>query len=228
MKIGILITGPIADELQPRYGDYGEVFARFLGGNGFSFESYTVHEGDVPADPHLCDGWVISGSKFGAYEDHDWIAPLEELVRAIHAAKVPLVGICFGHQIIAQALGGKVVKFDGGWAVGRTRYDTPDGPLTLNAWHQDQVVELPEGARVHASNAFCQNAGLYVGEHTLTYQAHPEFATPYLSDLIRVRGPGIVPDDLLDAARAGLDLPKDNEKIAAKIAAHLQNAKVPA
>ena len=228
MKIGILIAGPIADALQPVYGDYGKVYGQFLSGHGFTFQSFFAFEGDVPNDPALCDGWIITGSKFGAYEDHDWIPPLEDLIRAIHAAQRPLVGICFGHQIIAQALGGRVEKFAGGWAAGRTEYQTDTGTLALNAWHQDQVVEPPQNSTVLASNAFCKFGALQVGETTLTYQPHPEFGVPYLSDLIEHRGYGIVPDDILDGAKAGLDHPTDNDAIAAKIAGFFKSAKVAA
>lgn len=228
MKIGILIAGPIADALQPTYGDYGKIYAEFLQGHGFSFRSFFVFDGDVPDDPSLCDGWIITGSKFGAYEDHPWIPPLEALIRNVHAAKRPLVGICFGHQIIAQALGGQVEKYEGGWAAGRTEYRGADGMLTLNAWHQDQVVAVPPNATVLARNAFCQNAVLLIGESTLTYQPHPEFGVPYLSDLIEHRGYGIVPDSILAQAKADLHKHTDNEAIAAKISAFFASSQVPA
>jgi GMP synthase-like glutamine amidotransferase len=81
---------------------------------------------DFPKDIHDCDGWLITGSRFGAYEDHPFIPPLEDFIRAAYAAHVPVVGICFGHQIIAQAMGGKVEKYAGGWSVGPTEYNFGD------------------------------------------------------------------------------------------------------
>ncbi|NIZ15759.1 type 1 glutamine amidotransferase, partial [Phaeobacter sp. HF9A] len=164
MKIGILQTGRAPDELKPATGDYDDMFRHLLAGQGFDFDTYPVLEGVFPDGPEAADGWLITGSKFGAYEDHDWIPPLEDLIRQIHARKMPLVGVCFGHQIIAQALGGKVEKFDGGWSVGHTDYTLDGTPLRLNAWHQDQVVELPAEARVIGQNDFCANAFLAYGD----------------------------------------------------------------
>jgi len=123
MKIGILQTGHAPDELRPVLGDYADLFTALLAGQGFDFAVWNVVDGELPDDPRAADGWLITGSKHGAYEDHPWIPPLEALIRDAYAAGVPLVGICFGHQIIAQALGGRVIKFPGGWMVGRQVYD---------------------------------------------------------------------------------------------------------
>ena len=79
-----------------------------------------------PTSVSSCDGWIVTGSAFGAYEDHAFIPPLEDFIRANYKADVPMAGICFGHQIMAQALGGKVEKFSGGWGVGYTNYEMPD------------------------------------------------------------------------------------------------------
>ena len=96
-----------------------------------------------PADARDADGWLISGSRHGAYEDLPFIAPLETFIREVFSAKIPLIGICFGHQIIAQALGGTVEKFAGGWSVGATEYQLDGEQVMLNAWHHDQVTSLP-------------------------------------------------------------------------------------
>ena len=108
MKIGILQTGHAPDELLHDRGDYDAHFARLLDGNGFTFRTYNVVDMDFPGSIHDCDGWLITGSKHGAYEDHPFIPPLEALIREVYNTDLPLVGICFGHQIIAQALGGTV------------------------------------------------------------------------------------------------------------------------
>ena len=218
MKIGILQTGHSPDELRPVMGDYSNLFERLLANQGFKFETFSVVDGVFPDAPDQCDGWLITGSKHGTYEDHPWIAPLETLIREIYAQEVPLVGVCFGHQIIAQALGGKVEKFKDGWAVGRQTYDWDGEVISLNAWHQDQVVERPVGATPIACNDFCENAALIYGKRAFTVQAHPEFEAELIDGLIRTRG-GAVPTDLIDTARAELDNKVDNKRLAAQISA---------
>ena len=218
MRIGIRQTGHSPDEVRDELGDYGQMFTRLLDGYGYDFTTYSVVDGDFPSGPDAADGWLITGSKHGAYEDHDWIAPLEALIRQIRDAGRPLVGVCFGHQIIAQALGGKVAKFDGGWAVGRQTYDIDGEQIALNAWHQDQVVELPEGARVFASNDFCANAGFMIGDRIMTIQPHPEFTAKMIDALIQHRGRGNVSDDILNAAQDNLSQPVDAPAFADRMA----------
>lgn len=218
MKIGILQTGHAHEALMPTTGDISVQFERMLDGNGFTFATYDVVDMVFPASIDECDGWIITGSKHGAYEDHAFIPLLETLIRDVYAADIPLVGICFGHQIIAQALGGKVEKFAGGWAAGRTDYDWNGEALALNAWHQDQVTEKPADATVYATNDFCQNAALVYGNRVFTTQPHPEYGAQFMGGLVQFRGKGVVPDDLLEEAHANLDKPVDNPRIAAQIA----------
>ncbi|MCY3995044.1 MAG: type 1 glutamine amidotransferase [Rhodobacter sp.] len=222
MHIGVLLTGHVAGSLIPTYGDYDAMFESFLGGRGFTFSSYPVVDMVFPEGPSAADGWLITGSRHGVYEGHPWIAPLERLVRAAFIAGVPVVGICFGHQLVARSCGARVEKFRGGWAVGRQIYEF-DGNvrLALNAWHQDQVVSVPDGAEVIARNPFCRIAALAYGDRALTIQAHPEFHEPYLKDLIAVRGRGTVPDRLLDDALDGLGQPVDSPALADRMAAFL-------
>jgi GMP synthase-like glutamine amidotransferase len=218
MQIGILQTGHAPDALIDSAGDYPDMFARLLAGQGLTFRTYAVVDGVFPDSVHDADGWLITGSRHGAYEDHPWIPPLEEFIREAYAARVPLVGICFGHQIIAQAMGGRVEKYPGGWSVGPTRYDFGDEAMVLNAWHQDQVVEKPASAQVIASNDFCANAALLYDDRALTVQAHPEFRRDFLHGLIEKRGRGLVPGPLLDDALARLDMPLQDRTIATRIA----------
>lgn len=191
MRIGILKCGQSPDVIRGEVGDYDDMFERLLSGRGFEFTSWHVEAMEFPASVKDADGWLITGSRHGVYEDHAFIPPLEAFIRDAYAAHVPVVGICFGHQIIAQALGGKVIKSPKGWAVGAQDYDFDGEKVTLNAWHQDQVVELPPGATVVAQNEFCENAALVYNDRAFSVQAHPEFGDSVIQGLIEHRSSAV-------------------------------------
>jgi len=218
MHIGVLQTGHAPEALRAAHGDYGDMFRDLLAGQGLRLTDWDVEGMQFPPAPDAADGWLITGSKHGAYEDHGFIPPLEDFVRAARAAAVPMVGICFGHQIMAQALGGRVEKFSGGWAVGPQSYAFGDDTLDLNAWHQDQVIAAPTEAEVIAHNDFCALAGLRYGDWGLSVQPHPEFDDAFIEGLIATRGRGLVPDAQLEAAATRLDGARDSERMAARIA----------
>ncbi|WP_420860816.1 type 1 glutamine amidotransferase [Algirhabdus cladophorae] len=224
MKIGILQCGHAPSQIMSEQGDYSDMFEVFLAKSGFSFQTFDVVDMIFPEAVEQADGWLITGSKHGAYEDLPFIPPLEDFIRQIYATGRPMVGVCFGHQIVAQALGGKVEKFQGGWGIGRHDYTTPDGPLTLNAWHQDQVVEKPLDAEVYAGNDFCANAALSYGQRAFTIQPHPEFNADVIECLIDYRGLGIIPENQLQEARDGLPKPVDNPFMAQKITQFFRDA----
>jgi len=217
MLIGILQTGYAPDALRAQ-GDYPDMFQRLLELHNFDFGTWRVVDNEFPESVNAASGWLITGSKHGVYEDHAFIAPLEQFVRDAFAARVPVVGICFGHQIMAQALGGKVEKFSGGWAVGPTEYQVGDERMTLNAWHQDQVVAPPPDAEVIATTPFCPYAGFRYEDRGFSIQPHPEFTDEFLLRLIDARGRGLVPDPLLDDAKAKLGGRNDAARIAQQIA----------
>ncbi|MFW2588225.1 type 1 glutamine amidotransferase [Sagittula sp. SSi028] len=218
MKIGILQTGPVPDDLVETHGQYPEMFVRMLKPFGFEFATWPVLDGTFPDSVEDAHGWLITGSRHGVYEDHDWLPPLRDFVRRAYAAERPLVGICFGHQLIAQALGGQVEKFANGWSVGPTTYHFPDGDKVIHAYHQDQVITPPEGAQTIAHSDFCKHAALYYPGRAYSVQPHPEFDDSYTRALLETRGPGVVPDDRLAKAAADLGTPLNSPEIAQQIA----------
>jgi GMP synthase-like glutamine amidotransferase len=219
MKIGILETGEVAAELKGRHGDYPAMFAALLGALDPSLEFATVRvvAGDMPAAPDQADAWLVTGSRHGVYDGLPWIEPLKAFLRACLAERVPVVGVCFGHQILAEALGGRVVKSDRGWGLGVQDYELtarlgwmtglPDR-FAVNALHQDQVVALPEGATVLARSAHCDYAALAYGDPdrpgALTLQPHPEFGPEFMDELIALRAGTAFPLEEAAEARASL------------------------
>ncbi len=225
MLIGILQCGhfPTADGYPER--SYTDLYAALLDGHGFTLRTWSVVDMELPETVRAAEGWLISGSRHGAYDDEPFISPLEGFIRDAYAAQVPQVGICFGHQIMAQALGGKVEKFAGGWSVGRVDYDFAGQTVPLNAWHQDQVVEKPQSARVIAETEFCRYAGLLYDGPAYSVQPHPEFDEEAVRLLLDKRAPGVVPGNLIDTARGQLAAAVANDEMGRKIAAFFKEAR---
>ena len=219
--LGILKAGRSPEEIIDRFPDYNQLFVDLLGTDSFTYRTWAVLDNEFPTSINDADAWLITGSRFGAYEEHDWIAPLEQLVRDIYKKGAPMAGICFGHQIIAQALGGKVEKFSRGWSVGRVQYqlepavwgDAQNNATHLMAFHQDQVTRLPEGARNVGSSDFCEHAALQYDSRILTIQPHPEFDHQFVEALLQARA-GILPEPVFQEAIANLDGPIQSDPIA--------------
>lgn len=215
MLIGILETGRPPEELQSAYGSYADMFKRLLGhaDSSFEFKVYPVLDHQFPTSPHECTAWLVTGSRHGVYENLPWMLQLQDFIRAVWQAEVAMIGICFGHQIIATALGGRVEKSSKGWGVGLQEYAVQkpqdwmgeQTTITFNAMHQDQVVELPANAEVFASSEFCEYAGLVYGGRILTFQGHPEFSTDFEEDLLKLRRGSVIPKPVADQALSGLE-----------------------
>ncbi len=218
LKIAVFQTGRSIEESRAAHGDYDDMCKALLGRTREEADTYAVLEGQFPEDIRAYDLIVVTGSKHGVYEPHSWIASTETLIRQAYAAGIKLIGICFGHQIIAQALGGVVEKSDQGFILGAVDYEMvlPGGEtlhLPLYAWHQDQVVDAPEGAEIIASSAGCKIAGLKYGNRALTLQPHPEFTKAYMKALIKARAGDIIDEAQGEAALASLETPVNIDRI---------------
>ena len=226
MKLGVLAAGITPDELIGEFGSYADMLMALLNTtqNNFEYQVFDVRLGDFPADLAEFDGWVISGSRSNVSENLPWMQPLRELIVKAHDNKQPILGICFGHQIIADAFGGKVARYEGGWGLGLHQYqiepgydfiDTQDDTFAINAVHQDQVIEKPENAEVIAHSEFCQNAGLVYGDLIFSLQAHPEFTMGFEKELIKIRAGDAFP---VDVSNVGLESLEGKETDSLKVA----------
>lgn len=237
MHIAIIETGEPPAALADRYPGYGAMMEAMLApvAPDFRFSPVRIFD-DGAAPPRIADfdGLLITGSAAGVYEGHDWIAPLEDLIRQTASARKPQFGICFGHQIMAQAFGGKVEKSDKGWGVGLHAYDIdrpaewmtpPLGRIACAVSHQDQVVDLPAGARRLGGSAFCENGFLdYAHAPAASLQPHPEFTSDYAEALLRLRR-GRVGEDLASEGLASLKNRSDRGAIAGWIAQFYRTAR---
>jgi len=223
MKLAILETGRPPGDLSDWFGDYPAMFERLLG-DEFGFETFDVQAGQFPAGDH--DAVLITGSPAGVYDGLPWIKPLSDFIRA--AADRKMVGVCFGHQIMAEALGGMVVKSEKGWGAGLHRYSVVrsepwlDGEreISIPASHQDQVVIQPANTEIVAASDFTPYAALaWKDRQAISFQFHPEFEPPFAKALIEKRY-DVVPDP--DSAIASLDAPNDNQRVGGWIRSFLK------
>lgn len=198
MKIGILQCDEVHEKFIAEHGHYPDMFAALLhqADPSLTFEVYDIEHGEFPEEINAAEAYLITGSHHSVNDDFPWIANLEAFIRQLHLAKKKVVGICFGHQLIAKALGGKVIKSPKGWGIGMAKnqithhkpwMNPPQDNLHLLVSHQEQVVELPSDAEVLASSDFCPFYLLQIKENLFTVQGHPEFSKGYSQALIEDR-----------------------------------------
>jgi GMP synthase-like glutamine amidotransferase len=237
MELGILQTGKIAAELTEKHGEYPGMFERLLAPAlpGWRFRSYAVVDGELPPSPDACDAWLITGSRHGVYDDLPWIEPLKAFLRAARAAGRPIIGVCFGHQILAEAFGGRAEKSDRGWGVGVHDYEVlrrpgwmADAParIAFQALHQDQVTEAPEDATLLARSGFCPVGMLAYGDperpEAISIQLHPEFDAEVAGDILRARRGAAIPPEATDPALETIERPVDAARFAGWVARYLE------
>ncbi len=227
MRIGILETGDVHEALIGEHGDYPSMFEKLLRPHAPDADIFSVPvvRNVALPDPGDADGWVVTGSRHGVYDDLPWIEPLKQFLRDCVARKIPIAGICFGHQILAEALGGRAEKSPKGWGLGVQRYKLENVPSWMGedidafggyALHQDQVTALPPSATRIASSDFCENAALVYGdpEHpdAISVQSHPEFSAKYIDDVIDVRLKDSVVEPVRSRAKSSLGDPVSNDE----------------
>ncbi|MES2895307.1 MAG: type 1 glutamine amidotransferase [Pseudomonadota bacterium] len=232
MRLGILETGAPPDGVRQRFGDYPSMFRRLFGEDAHDYATFDVAAGALPDATDACQAWLVTGSSAGVYDPLPWIDPLMDFLRAARG-EVPLVGVCFGHQVMAQAFGGKVIKSPKGWGVGLHRYrlsearpwmDT-DEPIAAPASHQDQVVEVPPGATVLGGNGFCPLGVLdYGAARAVSIQLHPEFEPAYAKALIENRRGSRYTDVEADRAVMSYEQPDDRVRVGAWLQRFLEQA----
>ena len=198
MKLGILSAIDPVESKVNWGGSPIDAYVRFFQSTGAAFESegYEAAQGQLPASPGECDAYVITGSPKGAYDSDPWIADLTRFIRDGAQAGKKFVGICFGHQILAYALGGHVEKSEKGNGLGLMTYEISqskpwmDGrpqQITFYFAHQDQVKRLPPDAELLGGNEFCP-IGLYtIRDQILGIQGHPEFSLSIMRDIITMQ-----------------------------------------
>ncbi len=202
MMIGILQCDHIRCEMRAEYGDFPMMIQRLLiqVAPSHSFKIYDVTNEQYPVDIDECDAYITTGSKASIYDDEQWIKTFQHFVLALHKERKKLVGLCFGHQMIAQALNGQAGKAVQGWGVGvhtsnvilsKPWMQPQQSTVKLLVSHQDQVSLLPDGGQLLASNDFCANSIYQIDNHILGIQGHPEYCKNYVAALMYIRSDSI-------------------------------------
>ncbi|MCB9993633.1 MAG: type 1 glutamine amidotransferase [Hyphomicrobiaceae bacterium] len=227
MRIGILETGRPPDELIGKFGSYADMVANWLKPVSEDIAVFDIQAGAMPESTDQADLWTITGSRCAVYEPHPWIAPLEDFVRKVRADGGKMFGICFGHQIMARAFGGRVEKSGKGWGLGVHSYETLNWPsalqpqparLSMQTFHQDQVTVPPEDGIVIGRSDFCPYAALHYPGFGMSVQGHPEFLSDYARDLLAFRRGVTLPPDTVDEALPTVDLPNTSAEMAQLLA----------
>jgi len=229
MKIGLLDADHLRPSIIRRYGCYADKFIQFLSPlnknleKPITFTRYNVFDLEYPKSLDENDCYLITGSQYSTYEDLTWIKKLEDFIQQCHNNETKLVGICFGHQLIAQSLGGKVEKNAKGWELGVTATHITHGQEWMQpsrefffslVSHQDHVTQLPEHAINFAETNLCTYSGFTIDKHILTFQGHPEFSKNYVKLIIKLQSKNLT-NEQRKSALSSLNQSIDSELILA-------------
>ncbi len=231
MRVGLLICDHVPPELAPIAGDYPDMFDDLLVAYPeLELVPYDLTADQFPVSVDECDGWIITGSTSSVYDDEPWIRRLESLVQEMIEERRKLVGICFGHQMIGQALGGRVGRAAQGWGIGirevavlefETWMDPEARHFRVVHSHADQIVEPPPGIRVLATTEHCPISMLAYGDHVIGIQGHPEFVPAFARTQMERRRGNLIAAEVVDEGLATLGHAPDRPLLAAWIQSFL-------
>ncbi|MDB5447294.1 MAG: glutamine amidotransferase, class [Phenylobacterium sp.] len=220
MKLGILKAGAPPKRAQG-FGSYPEMFRKLLGEDAFDYSVFAVDEGELPPSPETCEAYLVTGASAGVYDPLPWIGELKGFLNAAKG-RARLVGVCFGHQVMAEAFGGQVIKSPKGWGLGEQTYEIlrrepwmdEAREVRLPGSHQDQVVEAPRGAEVVAASGFTPIGALaYRDQPAISIQLHPEFEPAYAVALLEARRGRLLTEEETDRAIASYQAPDDRARV---------------
>jgi len=225
-RLGILRCDTVLPEFQDRFATYSKMFCNLHAAVGAEYKDieikiYNVEKAEYPSDLNECGAYITTGSRASVYQQAEWIKLLGQFIIELNQQKRKLVGICFGHQLIAQALGGQTRKSDKGWGIGihisqvveHCDWMTPSmDAFNLVVSHQDQVMKLPCNARLIATNEFCPNSSFIIDDHILSFQGHPEFSKQY-SEALMLHRLEIIGEQTVRDAQRSLKLKSDEIEI---------------
>lgn len=244
----MLVAGLLPPNAEEAYGDYSEVYTTWLRrslppGTDLVVHSFdVVHKMKYPCEDEIdsYDAVMITGSASSAYEDVPWINQLVEYTAWIGSEKpqIKLIGICFGHQIIARAFGGKCVFNNGKWEVGLTKTPLTDlgkrllgtDNVTLQQMHRDHVSVMPDGFHLLGFTEISGNQGMVRFKEGINpeegsleniqifaVQGHPEFVQGIISRICETRvRVGVMTQDIADDAERRKDWQNDGISILGK------------